>query len=304
MMTMDHFRYLIEVGNRCSINKAAEALYVSQPYLSNLINKIEKEVGYAIFIRTKTATFPTKEGQIFLDFASRILKEYETILNIPSLLAGGEKISCAAIYSKSLMQLFFEFQKQHPLANHEDTFFESSMDDIFNLIIRGLSNMGLIAFPKEDFKKYETFLHQNHLCLKVLCARISVVAVFAASSPLSGKKKLSIDQLKEYPFVYYTNWKNSDLLKLLGLNEQSNILVVSDRGSYLDAIETGGYVSASIGINRNVFRGKPLCSSKISGYEDRLFLGCVYSCRRGLNKRETEFSDFLKRQLNSPGAYL
>ena len=296
-MTMDNFRYLVEIANRGSINKTAEALYVTQPYLSQLINKIEKEVGFQIFIRSKTATVPTKEGQIFIDSANRILKEYETILKIPSLLADGEKISCAAIYSKSLMQFFFEFQKQHPLDSQTDTYIESSMDDIFDLIIRGLCNMGLIAFPQENLETYETFMRQNNLCMKVLGTNIPIIALYSASNPLSGKKSLTVDEIKQYPFVYYTNWKNSDLLKLLGLNGHNNILVVSDRGSYFDAIETGGYISASIGINPKAFLSGRLRCSEISGYEKKLFLGCIYSCHRGLKKRELKFANYLKKRL-------
>lgn len=54
-----------------SINRAAQALYVSQPYLSGVIKSVEEELGFPVFRRTSTGVEPTELGVQALEGAKR-----------------------------------------------------------------------------------------------------------------------------------------------------------------------------------------------------------------------------------------
>ena len=45
MLKMEYFYYMKEVCQTGSINRAAENLYISQPYLSQTLKKIEQQLG-------------------------------------------------------------------------------------------------------------------------------------------------------------------------------------------------------------------------------------------------------------------
>lgn len=61
-MNLNHLEYLITVAENGSINRAAQALYVSQPYLSGVIKSVEEELGFPVFRRSSTGVEPTELG--------------------------------------------------------------------------------------------------------------------------------------------------------------------------------------------------------------------------------------------------
>ena len=44
-MTLQQLHYVIEISEQGSMNKAAEALYVSQPSLTSAVRELEKELA-------------------------------------------------------------------------------------------------------------------------------------------------------------------------------------------------------------------------------------------------------------------
>ena len=51
-MTLQQLRYVIEISETGSMNKAAEQLYISQPSLTNAVKELEKEIGITVFNRS------------------------------------------------------------------------------------------------------------------------------------------------------------------------------------------------------------------------------------------------------------
>lgn len=65
--------YILKVYECESITKAAEQLYISQPALSNYINKVEKELGAKIFDRTTKPISLTAAGQLYIQTAKEVM---------------------------------------------------------------------------------------------------------------------------------------------------------------------------------------------------------------------------------------
>lgn len=53
-MTINQLKYIIAISKVNSINEAAKKLYISQPSLTNALQSLENEVGFDIFIRSKS----------------------------------------------------------------------------------------------------------------------------------------------------------------------------------------------------------------------------------------------------------
>lgn len=73
-MRLEQLKYLIEVANCKSINKAAQNLYITQPALSIAINSLEEELQYPLLKRTKKGVLLTEDG-------ARVLQEAQMVLN-------------------------------------------------------------------------------------------------------------------------------------------------------------------------------------------------------------------------------
>lgn len=79
-------KYAYKVCQLKSFSKAAAELYISQPSLSATIRKLEKELGFKIFDRSKTPVVLTPEGQIYYEYLEETIKsEAETLRRIKTL---------------------------------------------------------------------------------------------------------------------------------------------------------------------------------------------------------------------------
>ena len=72
-MELRHLKYFQIVANERSFTKAAEKLSMSQPPLSRQIKDLENELGVKLFIRKYKNLELTEQGELFLDYANRII---------------------------------------------------------------------------------------------------------------------------------------------------------------------------------------------------------------------------------------
>src|SRR5690242_6796561 len=77
-MEVNQLRYLVAVAKAGSFSKAARECYVSQPALSEQIQKLEQEIGKPLFNRNRRVILPTPAGRVLIEQATRILEHVET----------------------------------------------------------------------------------------------------------------------------------------------------------------------------------------------------------------------------------
>ena len=66
------FRYLTAILEAGSISRAAAALEISQPSLSQYVQRLEKDVGAELFDRSTRPLSLTESGRIFYDAEKRV----------------------------------------------------------------------------------------------------------------------------------------------------------------------------------------------------------------------------------------
>ena len=76
-MEMQQLRYVVAVARTGNFSRAAEACHVSQPSLSQQIQKLEDELGERLFDRMKRVVKLTAHGEAFLRRAVRVLEEVD-----------------------------------------------------------------------------------------------------------------------------------------------------------------------------------------------------------------------------------
>ncbi len=77
-MEMHQLRYVVSVARTGNFSRAAEQCHVSQPSLSQQIQKLEEELGERLFDRLKRHVKLTAVGENFVPRAARILEEVES----------------------------------------------------------------------------------------------------------------------------------------------------------------------------------------------------------------------------------
>ena len=76
-MELHQLRYVVAVARTGNFSRAAEQCHVSQPSLSQQIQKLEDELGERLFDRLKRETRLTPHGEAFLRRAVKILEEVD-----------------------------------------------------------------------------------------------------------------------------------------------------------------------------------------------------------------------------------
>lgn len=111
-------KYAYEVYKQQSFSRAAKLLYISQPSLSIAVSRLEKDLGFQIFDRSKVPIQLTPQGRIYIDAVEEMLKiEQKMHHRLKSL---PEQRSCLRIGGKSytayylIAEISAAFQKQYP----------------------------------------------------------------------------------------------------------------------------------------------------------------------------------------------
>ena len=90
MPSLIQLQYAIAVEKHRHFGKASRSCHVTQPTLSQQIQKLEEEVGIVLFDRDRKPVLPTPEGQRFLEQAKVVLREQEKLLSIAKQSKTGE----------------------------------------------------------------------------------------------------------------------------------------------------------------------------------------------------------------------
>lgn len=78
-MTLQQWQYAVTVRKLGHFGKAAEACFVTQPTLSQQLQKLEEWLGVVLFDRSRQPVVPTLEGAKLLDQAQIALREFNKI---------------------------------------------------------------------------------------------------------------------------------------------------------------------------------------------------------------------------------
>ena len=118
-MEMNQLRYVVAVARAGNFTRAAEQCRVSQPSLSQQIQKLEEELGERLFDRMKRETKLTSHGEAFVRRAVRILEEAEMAMreaaDAKSLLSGSLTIGVLPTIAPYLLpETISVFARKYP----------------------------------------------------------------------------------------------------------------------------------------------------------------------------------------------
>ena len=69
----DELRYIAAIAEHGSISKAARAVHISQPGLSQRLKRLETQLGCELFNRETTPLTPTASGEVYIKYALRAI---------------------------------------------------------------------------------------------------------------------------------------------------------------------------------------------------------------------------------------
>lgn len=164
-MQIKSFQYFITIAEKPTLSAAADALFISQPALSQQVKKIEEEVGAKLFFREGHTMTLTPAGDAFLLCSRRILQSYEAMKQEIRLLGNVETdtvhMGISPFYSQHFLpKILPPFLKQHP--NIKVDIVENISLQLEEKLLNGeLDFCTLPLYPKNELLEYETIYHEE-----------------------------------------------------------------------------------------------------------------------------------------------
>ena len=294
-MNFTHLQYAVTVARTGSISRAAQQLFVAQPYLSNTIKKLEEEIGCQIFDRTRNGIRLTPEGQEFISSSYKILAELNKIKNI-SNAHFESPLQISTFYSSFLLHHFLNFKAMSPLS-FPDRIEEMGIQDVFHSILSGKSTLGFIFYVTSKESSYVQMGHDYRCVCQNFFTPMKMHVLLSRTHPLASRSSIHLEDLHHYPHIAYSDTASTKYLKILDMEEHPDLLQVSDRGSFYDAINHFGYLSTAPLSEASLH---PNCKA-VPLADLELYLNICYVTANDyqLNYRECAFLDFIREKLET-----
>ena len=120
MISLTQLEYVLAVDRFRNFGKAAKACFVTQPTLSMQLKKLEDDLGFPLFYRTKKPILPTEGGKAVIDQARVVVDEWKRLSLLGSKgegkeLSGELRIAVIPTLAPYWIPLFLdEFAKTYP----------------------------------------------------------------------------------------------------------------------------------------------------------------------------------------------
>lgn len=150
-MEMHQLRYFVAVAETGNFTRAAQQSFVSQPSLSQQIQKLEGELGAPLFDRLGRRAELTSAGRAFLERARRILLEVEDAGRVVRQESGDGRIRLGVIPSVApylLPELLPRLRAAEPAARLE--VYEDFRSYLVDEVIAGKLDLAVATLPPDE----------------------------------------------------------------------------------------------------------------------------------------------------------
>ncbi len=305
-MEIQHLKYALEVERSKSISKAAEKLFVSQPFLSKAIRELEADIGIDIFNRTSRGVIPTKKGEDFLARAKEIMAMVDETENAyKSQKPETYNFEIVVPIACYISQAFVEFVKE--LTGTEEIqvdYHEVNTMVAIDHVLNHESNIGIIRYQTNFEDYYLRYLDSKDIVARPIW-QYEYHLVVSRKSPLAEREDLTSDDLQGLIEISHgdplvPSLSASTLLELRRRDGGKREIVVYERQSQFELLceipETYMWASPT---PQNVFDTYPLvekrCQTPNNSYKDIL----IYRKGYRLSRADRLFIQKVKEMVSS-----
>lgn len=192
-MDFRQLQYILKVAEERSFSRAAQKLFISQPSLSQYIQKIELELGVQLFDRSSTPLRLTFAGELYTETAKGILdlkdQLYQQIEDITNLKKGRVTIGLSPFRSTYIMpKILPSFYDKFP--DIEVVLVEDTSSNLENLAMKGTTDLTLMTSPiQQDIFDFEPIISEE------------ILVVIPSNHPVQKKVRHKTTNKSNYPVI-------------------------------------------------------------------------------------------------------
>lgn len=226
MDMLNYKEYIYAIYQEHSFSKAAQKLYVSQPWLSSVVKKVEQEIKTPIFDRSTNPISLTPAGEYYIQQVEKVMEIEEemrshfALLNSPEtqLHIGSSMFFCTYV----LPRLFQEFREENPQITL--TLTEGGSTAMAEKLLEHKLDFFLEAEPLQNAKIQSVAWCTEEIVLAVPARfsinqklskyRYSFDELLKRNEPGGKKPAVPLDAFREEPFLLLQKGNDSYLRSL------------------------------------------------------------------------------------------
>ena len=197
-MNITHMKYAYEVAKVGSLSKAAEKLFVAVPNLSRSIKELEADLGITIFDRSVKGMRLTPDGEEFVQYARRILRQIGEMEQLyKGTLQKKQHFSISVPRASYIAEAFAVFSKSLTDDDAELFYKETNSQRTIKNILEHDYKLGILRYAAPYDVYFKTMLEEKNLSHE-LVTEFTYRLVISKQHPLATAEEVAFDDLRPY----------------------------------------------------------------------------------------------------------
>ena len=297
-MTLNQLKYVITLSKVNSINEAAKILFISQPSLTSSLKSLEEELGFDIFLRSKTGISLTVKGSEFLGYAKSVVEQFD-ILDAKYISQSDAKRSfqVSMQHYTFAVNAFVEVINQYGMDEYEFEIHETKTHEVIENVKNQKSEIGVLYMNDYNSVVLSKILSDANLEFLPLFD-CNIYVYMSKSNPLAKKKIIRMEELDEYPCLAFAQGDYNSFYfaeEVLSTYNYKRLVRANDRATLLNLmIGINGYTLCS-GIICEDLNGTDYCAVKLDTTE-KMTIGYI-------KRKSSVLSGMAKKYVEELGKY-
>ncbi|MGN0606077.1 MAG: LysR family transcriptional regulator [Oscillospiraceae bacterium] len=229
-MNLQQIEYAVAVAQEKSFSKAAKRLFVTQPALSQVISKLENQLGIKIFDRSTTPLQITHAGNVFLKHAREIVMHNEQMQNelaaISDFKSGTLNIASTPFTSSCIIIPCINIFR-NKFSNIDVCIYDSCFYNLGDMLINGTADIAISPgkFTDELFDceplfhdtTYIAVCENNPINRRLSDFRLSANDIKNKTMRYFSAQSVDISEFRNEKFILHkSRYSNNELKKIFG----------------------------------------------------------------------------------------
>ena len=303
-MNIQQIIYIIEINKYNSFSVAANALYISQPRLSQAVKDLEAELGFEIFERNRKGIIgPTLKGYEFIHSAKKVLRDFNLLEAFKEESSKAFRLTTTLI--PQAQDAFIELINNY--SQDEEFNFDMWFCGCFescDKVKNSNYNIGVVTIIEQHLNEWKQYFDSVDLEYEELFSCPFFITV-NKKSPLAKKKIIVTEMLTDYIYVTEKCSKMNDLtLQVYSLFDNlfsdARVTVSNTDVMYKLVKENKAFTLDSFPLDKATRNQYDVVSIPFDN-SLRAHVGYIYDRYRNMNDIAKEYIRILKEKaLNTP----
>lgn len=296
-MTLNQLKYVIALSKVNSINEAAKLLFISQPSLTSALKGLEEELGFDIFLRSKSGISLTVKGSEFLGYAKSVVEQYDILdAKYISQDAIKRKFHVSMQHYTFAVNAFVEVINQYGMDEYEFEIHETKTYEVIENVKNQKSEIGVLYLNEYNKVVLSKIFSDSNIEFVPLFD-CNIYVYMSKSNPLANKKLIKMKDLDDYPCLAFAQGDYNSFYfaeEVLSTYNYKRLIRANDRATLLNLmVGINGYTLCS-GIICEDLNGTDYCAVKLDT-DEKMTIGYIVRKASVLSEMAKQYIDELSK---------